>query len=83
MKRRLPRKTKKSILKGGILIYDIAVLPKMKTFKNIVDEFRNYKVVLWASSGAYNCGGKDINNPPTVVGNKTRIKFIDTSLTNL
>lgn len=79
MKQRKPRKSKKSIAKNGVLIYDIALLPKNKTVGHIYNEFKNYGMVIYNSQAAGNIGAVTSNNIPFVINNVRNIKFIDLS----
>jgi len=74
MTNRLPRKTKKAI-KGRILIYDIQSMPKFANLERLLYEFKNHQLVLWDSL----LGGQK----PQIIGNKKKLKFIDSPLTNL
>jgi hypothetical protein len=79
MKQRKPRKSKKSIAKRGVLIYDIAVLPNGWTLMKMLEAYRRDKIVIYNSSAAGNMGQKNSDNKPFVINNVTSIKLIDLS----
>lgn len=72
-----PRKLKKQI-KKGILIYDVSGMPRGQLMKNIVDDYRELGVVVWASSPSDNFGAVKVERPK-IVGRHSRIKFVDVS----
>lgn len=77
MKKRLPRKKKKSILKGGVLVYDIAGLPNGMKMFDVLTAFQDKKIVVWASKAHMNSGQIDLTTAPFVIDNKVNIKFKD------
>lgn len=84
MRNRTPRKIKnkrnKLILKRGILVYDLACMPKNKMLKDILYEFHNYGLVVYNSQAHGNVSGVNINYPPFVINPKSKIKTVDSSL---
>lgn len=79
MKNRRPRKLKKHIKKNGILIYDIALLPRHITIDRLHKNFIHNGLVLYNSQGAGNLGGVNSNNTPQIINNINKIKLIDLS----
>lgn len=77
MKQRKPRKSKKSIVKRGVLIYDLALLPNGRTIANIYKEFKEKGIVVYNSAAAGNVGQRNSVSKPRVINNVRDIKFID------
>ncbi len=78
-KRRKPRKVKKRLAKNGVLIYDVATLPRQQTIRDIHKAFSEMGIVLWASKANDNYTGRDCDNAPQVVSNIRKFKSIDVS----
>ena len=78
-KKRIPRKFKKSLIKNGILIYDVSTLPLNSTMLDIKNRFVNYGLIIWASSKMVNHAGVDCFNEPKVLNSKRKIDIIDVS----
>lgn len=79
MKQRKPRKSKKSIRKRGVLIYDLAVLPKNWTLIKVMTAFKQDGIVIYNLTAAGNFGMKNTDNTPIVINNARTVKFIDLS----
>lgn len=50
-----------------ILIYDTGTLPKGKTVKEMLKEYKEQNVVIWCSSAAHNFAGRNLEGSKPVI----------------
>jgi len=82
MRNRTPRKTKKQLGKM-LIIYDRAVLPINLSMLDVLNRFKDHKVLEWDSSAAGNVSCMNIMSRPVIMNYRKGFQIKNNSLQNL